>query len=706
MLKVFDKNLNPTGVLPDADQVQRKRRINSDYELSFLVPMNSTDYTEKITLKGHVQDERGQYFVINSRKRDRGGLKRMARIDCMHIMFKLTDFKMPYDSYIEEGFGVNINTLANLISSATSGKFSLAVDSGFELKDIKDFGRGNALQALNFLLKTYDAEVEPDNFVIRIKKKIGVDSGMQYRIKKNIISNSFEDDARALVTRMYSQMKDGLTFIGLPASHLTPEEYNLLNAVPGAIVNGVIKVNYLISPYAAYWANNTNTYYDGELIDQNIEDQLELLEATRKALKEQEVPTIDVNISAADLHKIDGTEPKPNLGDTVYLIDPEMELNNMTARVVEITEYPFALDKHSEVSLANFMRRDFEDIIADLDRAKQIVDDITSGAKIRTTVFEAFAKQAIYDINNSKTEVKYDQRGIILQDKENASNQVVQSSNGIYITTDGGATARAAITARGVVAEVIVGILGEFAQVRTDNLIAGNALIKSALIESLKVEKLDASSAKISTAMIESLVVGNNVQMGPNATISWGKVTDQPFIPQNAADVGALATNSPMLTYIGPTGIYTGTLNANQINVGVLTGFTISAATITGGTINVQTDINVGSNLYLNGSSSTRTIFFGNSGAITANGDTINLSSPNGVTMTGNLVVGSVNVLSNLEGKASKGSSTSSTPIADGHNHGFSSSDWIQCYDSAGNPTVKKQWVPYAGSPAHSHTLN
>lgn len=38
-------------------------------------------------------------------------------------------------------------------------------------------------------------------------------------------------------------------------------------------------------------------------------------------------------------------------------------------------------------------------------------------------------------------------------------------------------------------------------------------------------------NGKITTAQIENLVVGGNVTMGPNATISWGQVTSQPFIP-------------------------------------------------------------------------------------------------------------------------------------------------------------------------------
>ncbi|MCL6458486.1 MAG: hypothetical protein K6T85_10825 [Gorillibacterium sp.] len=67
MLEVFDKDMLSTGVLPSAE---RKRRISSDYELSFQLPMISDDYREKIVQKGHVRDERGQFYVINRIKKN------------------------------------------------------------------------------------------------------------------------------------------------------------------------------------------------------------------------------------------------------------------------------------------------------------------------------------------------------------------------------------------------------------------------------------------------------------------------------------------------------------------------------------------------------------------------------------------------------------------------------------------------------------
>lgn len=603
-LQTYDKNFQRVGILVDAFDIQRKRRLNSDYELSFSVPMTSDDFREKIQLKGYVKDERGQFFVINERSRSRDGRKLTAQIDCSHIMFRMMDYLMPYGFYIEEAYGVHISVLTNKITSATGGKFQFALQDDFGLRDIKDFGRGNCMQALNFIVEKYGCEIEPDNFTIKLRKKIGADSGLQYRFQKNIIANTFKDNGRSIVTRMFSQMKSGLTFIGQPASLLTSEEYALLNTVPGAIQNGKIAVNYLISPYAGFWSNSTNTYFDGEFIDQNLEDPKELLEATRKALREQEVPALEVTVNAADLHKLDNTEPRPSLGDTVYLHDPEMGMKNLQARIVELTEYPFEMDKHSTVSIANVLLRDYADIIADLDRSKRIVDNLLSGGRLRADVFEEFARQAVIDVNNSKTEIKYDQRGIILQDRNNANNQVVMTSNGIMVTIDGGQTAKAAITARGIVAEQIIGVLGNFVsmligsgnsivQINTNGIAAGHADFNSApfrvdmqgnvIARSIKltgqIDNSEMNTSTINTSVMRaSRIIGNEIEGGTITgalirTAAGGRRVEMNYAGLRTYDSGGtnritINTGSDSgvsaISFYGSGGGYVGEINSYQ----------------------------------------------------------------------------------------------------------------------------------------------
>ncbi|MCR8843069.1 phage tail protein [Paenibacillus sp. SC116] len=531
-LESYDKNTRRVGVLVDAYDISRRRRLNSDYELSFLLPMTSDDFREKLILKGHVKDERGQYYVINSRQRVRDGKKLTAAITCSHVMFKLADYKIPYASYIGEAYGVHISRLLDTISATTNGKFTFSIDDTFDLFDVKDWGRGNALQALNDVITMYNCELDPNNFRIHVRKKIGTDDGYQCRIGKNVISTNFKDEVGSLVTRMFVQMKDGRTWIGQPASILTAEEHALLSQVPGAIIDGKLAVNYLISPYQAHWASDSIAYFDGEITEQDIEDPIKLLEAARKALVEKEVPALELSVSAADLYKLDKTEPKPNLGDTVRCIDPELGIDSIIARITELTEYPYDNAKHSQVTVANVMLRDYTDIIADLERSKNIVDNIFSGGRIRTDVFEAFAKQAVHDVNNSKTEIQYPATGgIRLVEKTNPLEQVRLESRGIMLTTDGGHNARTAITARGIVAELVVGQLGNFAsmligngnevtQINTRGIAAGHADFNSAparidMQGNAVFNRLTANSAQIkSSNFTDGDIIGSSINVG------------------------------------------------------------------------------------------------------------------------------------------------------------------------------------------------
>ena len=82
----------------------------------------------------------------------------------------------------------------------------------------------------------------------------------------------------------------------------------------------------------------------------------------------------------------------------------------------------------------------------------------------------------------------------------------------------------------------------------------------------IKAAQLDVSEGKISTAQIEQLVVGQNVLMGPNATISWGQITGAPNVPV-------------LPDYIKSTYIDQTTIMSPNISAGTITGAWIRTAT-------------------------------------------------------------------------------------------------------------------------------
>lgn len=96
----------------------------------------------------------------------------------------------------------------------------------------------------------------------------------------------------------------------------------------------------------------------------------------------------------------------------------------------------------------------------------------------------------------------------------------------------------------------------------SDNVVEAQSVIADWVYAgSVTTDQLIAGEAKIGTALIEDLVVGGNVAMGPNATIAWSKVT--------GANAGALAAweNSGYATYINANGVYSGSFNGGMFNI-------------------------------------------------------------------------------------------------------------------------------------------
>jgi len=85
----------------------------------------------------------------------------------------------------------------------------------------------------------------------------------------------------------------------------------------------------------------------------------------------------------------------------------------------------------------------------------------------------------------------------------------------------------------------------------------------------ITTDQIVAGEAKISAAMIEDLVVGGNVTMGPNASISWSQVTNRPSIPSQYTDEMALRAwaESDYATYIDANGVYSGSFNGGMFNI-------------------------------------------------------------------------------------------------------------------------------------------
>lgn len=121
--------------------------------------------------------------------------------------------------------------------------------------------------------------------------------------------------------------------------------------------------------------------------------------------------------------------------------------------------------------------------------------------------------------------------------------------------------------------------------IEANKITTDQAFITNAQIGSLEANKITTVNAKITTAQIETLTVGGNVIMGPNATISWDQVSDQPTIPV-------------LPSYITSTKITSTTIESPTITGGIITGGTFRTASsgariqIASNTLNTYNSVN------------------------------------------------------------------------------------------------------------------
>lgn len=99
--------------------------------------------------------------------------------------------------------------------------------------------------------------------------------------------------------------------------------------------------------------------------------------------------------------------------------------------------------------------------------------------------------------------------------------------------------------------------------VGTDQLIAGNALIGSALIDKIRANQIDVATGKITAAQIDvtGLYVGpGGIQLSPQASISWDHITGQPSNIYNPSYLQS--------TYITATSLFSPAIYGGTIAIG------------------------------------------------------------------------------------------------------------------------------------------
>ncbi|MEX6082704.1 phage tail protein [Staphylococcus saprophyticus] len=143
------------------------------------------------------------------------------------------------------------------------------------------------------------------------------------------------------------------------------------------------------------------------------------------------------------------------LGDRVFLVDERIGLDT-EIRVVKISRDISDTGQIINLEITFGSGNMADQYGSNLSTAAKDIADLIMGRKsLPFQALDIVSKSMVTKIQNTTSEIIYDTNGQHFMDKKNNNNIMTMNSSGLLLSTDGGRTAKTAITAEGIVADTI-----------------------------------------------------------------------------------------------------------------------------------------------------------------------------------------------------------------------------------------------------------
>ena len=143
------------------------------------------------------------------------------------------------------------------------------------------------------------------------------------------------------------------------------------------------------------------------------------------------------------------------LGDRVFLVDERIGLDT-EIRVVKISRDISDTGQIINLEITFGTGNMADQYGSNLSTAAKDIADLIQGRKsLPFQALDIISKSMVTRIQNTTSEIIYDTNGQHFMDKKNNNNIMTMNSSGLLLSTDGGKTAKTAITAEGIVADTI-----------------------------------------------------------------------------------------------------------------------------------------------------------------------------------------------------------------------------------------------------------
>lgn len=535
-----------TEFLTDYKSLQRKRRVNGEYSLSFLlIKTERNEHAYPLSVEESIIEYDGQEYRIKKMTEKTIGNTPVKQIHADHVFFDLVD-EFQYDTVS------GTKTLDACLTHALQNTgYTFDVIDSFPSVTFENFGNDNSLSLIQLCLNRFGAEIEIDGKHLTFKRQIGRNTDIQFRYKHNIKTLEKYVDTTNLSTYIkgFGKQNDNGSYV-VTAEYLSPmhQVYGIRHAKP------------------VY----DERYTTKEGLDERLRQEL------------QDKPNISIKLEAVELKKAGINTEQIELGDNVFIIYEPLNID-VNARIMEIIEYPEE-HKSNEFTISN-IQSNLTDAVADFQRTKDRVDGIFEGKeKLPYNVLPDAIRRATESLQSAETELVFE-NGILAVNPNNPNFLVIFNSNGIGISRDGGKTFTEAITADGFVLSAgaigqlnanNINVAGVVSAINDDDTLVFEAS-KIDLYGKVTFNMFDTSTKSIINSKTDPTQVSNIISQ---TTIDGGKVkivNNADFIKakNNAEDAKNLTDlwRYGTTTEIDGGNIRTGTISAGKITVGKDTNF-------------------------------------------------------------------------------------------------------------------------------------
>lgn len=402
-------------------ELTRKNRVNAERYLNFKVTENELNaHAFGMVEEETVIEYDGRMYRIKDLQENTRGIKRIKTVEA--------EAKWIGDFIDAMQYGIITGSMSiheAMVHALGPTIYTYNVIDSFYNQPIENFGNDNSLSLLNKIIETFNCEIEVDeiSLIVTIRKKALRSLDAQFRYKHNLKAIQKKVNTKNLCTYIKGYGKKNQD-----GTYVVTAEWTSPNA-------------------AAFPADTADGLrHAPEFHDERFTDYDSLLNELKERLPDE--PEITFTIDLIQL-KDGGLEKGVKEGDEVFVIHEPLGID-IIVRVMEIEDYP-ETKKAPKFTLGNF-RNNVADTISDT--TKKLKDVLRPDGTVNSDMLDAAFQLAINALKSAQTELKFE-NGILAIEKTDPNQVVILNSKGLGISTDGGESVVAAITADGIVTELL-----------------------------------------------------------------------------------------------------------------------------------------------------------------------------------------------------------------------------------------------------------